>query len=235
MTSLEIYKGLTIRRKKFTGIHYSLTYRRKNNQSVSKIQIQGTTNSTIAYFITDFNMTTITTMKSLWMSLLVSILMAFFTSTIITTSQVWSFQIPFGSTPYITKSRMTDPSSQISPFDHHHHHNNNNHRHHCKRPDRVAVYLAGSNDVDNSDNNNNDSDDDGWETDPSTVSTTDMQRQPSPSVPSMQPVSATDRNDDGDLFIPIFTLVSISGLLGAYGYEMIRLYSRGELYLPFLH
>jgi hypothetical protein len=173
------------------------------------------------YFITDFNMTTITAIKSPWMSLLVSILMAFFTSTIITTVQVWSFQIPFGSTPYITKSRMTDPSSQISSFDHHHHHNNNNnnsnnnHRHHCERPDRVAVYLAGSNDVDNS-NNNNDSDDDGWETDPSTVST-------------------TDRNDDDDLFIPIFALVSISGLLGAYGYEMIRLYLRGELYLPFLH
>ena len=189
----------------------------------------------VMYFITDFNMTTITAMKSPWTSLLVSILTAFFASTIITTVQVWSFQIPFGSTPYITKSRMTDPSSQISPFDHHHHHHhNNNHRHHWERPDRVVVYLAGSNVVDNS-NNNNDSDDDGWETDPSTVSTTDMQRQPSPSVPSMQPVSATDRNDDGDLFIPIFTLVSISGLLGAYGYEMIRLYLRGELYLPFLH
>ena len=40
---------------------------------------------------------------------------------------------------------------------------------------------------------------------------------------------------DDDLFIPIFALVSIGGLLGAYGYEMIRLYSRGELYLPFLH
>ena len=99
----------------------------------------------------------------------------------------------------------------------------------------MTVYLAGSNDMGNSNSNNNDSDDDGWETDPSTVSTTDMQRQPSPTVPSMHPVPATDRDDDGDLFIPIFTLVSISGLLGAYGYEMIRLYLRGELYLPFLH
>mmetsp|Transcript_8871 Transcript_8871/g.24570 ORF Transcript_8871/g.24570 Transcript_8871/m.24570 type:complete len:173 (-) Transcript_8871:220-738(-) len=36
-----------------------------------------------------------------------------------------------------------------------------------------------------------------------------------------------------DLFIPIFALVSLAGLFGAYGYEMMRLFSRGELYLPF--
>ena len=35
-----------------------------------------------------------------------------------------------------------------------------------------------------------------------------------------------------DLFIPIFALVSLGGLFGSYGYEMLRLYSRGELYLP---
>lgn len=35
-----------------------------------------------------------------------------------------------------------------------------------------------------------------------------------------------------DLFIPVFALVSLAGLFGAYGYEMLRLYSRGELYLP---
>lgn len=35
-----------------------------------------------------------------------------------------------------------------------------------------------------------------------------------------------------DLFIPIFTAISLAGLFGAYGYEMIRLYNRGELYLP---
>lgn len=35
-----------------------------------------------------------------------------------------------------------------------------------------------------------------------------------------------------DLFIPIFALVSLAGLFGSYGYEMLRLYSRGELYLP---
>mmetsp|Transcript_20622 Transcript_20622/g.31314 ORF Transcript_20622/g.31314 Transcript_20622/m.31314 type:complete len:162 (-) Transcript_20622:151-636(-) len=35
-----------------------------------------------------------------------------------------------------------------------------------------------------------------------------------------------------DLFIPILSVVSLAGLFGAYGYEMLRLYSRGELYLP---
>lgn len=39
-------------------------------------------------------------------------------------------------------------------------------------------------------------------------------------------------NGERDLFIPIFTLVSVIGFGGLYGYEMLRLYSRGELYLP---
>jgi len=41
--------------------------------------------------------------------------------------------------------------------------------------------------------------------------------------------------EERDLFIPIFAVVSLAGLLGAYGYEMVRLYLRGELYLPFLN
>jgi hypothetical protein len=36
-----------------------------------------------------------------------------------------------------------------------------------------------------------------------------------------------------DLFIPIMAVVSLAGLFGAYGYETLRLASRGELYLPF--
>ena len=46
--------------------------------------------------------------------------------------------------------------------------------------------------------------------------------------------SGATRNDSGDrdLFIPIFTLVSVIGFTGLYGYEMLRLYSRGELYIP---
>lgn len=38
-----------------------------------------------------------------------------------------------------------------------------------------------------------------------------------------------------DLFIPIFALISLGGLVGAYGYEMLRLFLRGELYLPYIH
>lgn len=50
--------------------------------------------------------------------------------------------------------------------------------------------------------------------------------------------TATPANDrttgsERDWFIPIFTLVAIAGFLGAYGYETMRLYARGELYLPF--
>ena len=37
---------------------------------------------------------------------------------------------------------------------------------------------------------------------------------------------------DRDLFIPIFALISLAGLFGTYAYEMIRLYTRGELFLP---
>ena len=43
---------------------------------------------------------------------------------------------------------------------------------------------------------------------------------------------AIDEPPERDLFIPIFALVSLAGLFGSYGYEMLRLYSRGELYLP---
>jgi hypothetical protein len=42
----------------------------------------------------------------------------------------------------------------------------------------------------------------------------------------------SNNREEKDLFIPIFTLVSVIGFTGLYGYEMLRLYSRGELYLP---
>jgi len=35
-----------------------------------------------------------------------------------------------------------------------------------------------------------------------------------------------------DLFIPIVTLISVIGFTSLYGYEMLRLYLNGELYLP---
>lgn len=41
--------------------------------------------------------------------------------------------------------------------------------------------------------------------------------------------------EESDLFIPIFSLVALAGLVGAYGYEMLRLFLRGKLYLPYIH
>mmetsp|Transcript_15943 Transcript_15943/g.20239 ORF Transcript_15943/g.20239 Transcript_15943/m.20239 type:complete len:217 (-) Transcript_15943:279-929(-) len=56
------------------------------------------------------------------------------------------------------------------------------------------------------------------------------------STSNSSPSSFSQGNDgtevERDLFIPIFAVVSLLGLFGAYGYEMLRLYSRGELYLP---
>ena len=46
---------------------------------------------------------------------------------------------------------------------------------------------------------------------------------------------AKTTKEERDLFIPIFTLVSIVGFAGLYAYELLRLYFAGELYLPFLH
>ena len=51
----------------------------------------------------------------------------------------------------------------------------------------------------------------------------------SPSPSSMN----TSEPPERDLFIPIMAVVSLAGLFGAYGYETLRLASRGELYLPF--
>ena len=47
-----------------------------------------------------------------------------------------------------------------------------------------------------------------------------------------KPLQSVPKEPERDLFIPIFALVSLAGLFGAYGYEMMRLASRGELYLP---
>jgi hypothetical protein len=44
--------------------------------------------------------------------------------------------------------------------------------------------------------------------------------------------SSNNQEPERDLFIPIFALVSILGFASLYGYEMLRLASRGELYLP---
>ena len=47
--------------------------------------------------------------------------------------------------------------------------------------------------------------------------------------------STGSQEQERDLFIPIFTLVSLIGFFGAYAYESFRLYSLGELYLPWEH
>ena len=59
-----------------------------------------------------------------------------------------------------------------------------------------------------------------------------QQEQKTASSSVQQQSSNTASPAERDLFIPIFAIVSLVGLFGAYGYEMVRLYSRGELYLP---
>ena len=77
--------------------------------------------------------------------------------------------------------------------------------------------------------------DDGWDSGSDNVVAKAQPPTEQPTTVPQQPKQQSQHLNRDDLFIPIFTLVSISGLLGAYGYEMIRLYIRGELYLPFLH
>lgn len=69
------------------------------------------------------------------------------------------------------------------------------------------------------DNNNNENDDD-WGTDDDDISQQTF----------LAPKS--DEEVERDYVIPIFAIVSLAGLFGTYAYEIIRLWSRGELYLP---
>mmetsp|Transcript_9035 Transcript_9035/g.12860 ORF Transcript_9035/g.12860 Transcript_9035/m.12860 type:complete len:168 (-) Transcript_9035:688-1191(-) len=73
------------------------------------------------------------------------------------------------------------------------------------------------------DNNVIPDEDDGWDSEKS-----DKIRE----IKSLTKKNVQENVNEPDLFIPIFSLVSLFGLFGAYGYEMLRLYSRGELYLP---
>eukprot|EP00531_Pseudo-nitzschia_arenysensis_P003212 CAMPEP_0116127448 /NCGR_PEP_ID=MMETSP0329-20121206/6845_1 /TAXON_ID=697910 /ORGANISM="Pseudo-nitzschia arenysensis, Strain B593" /LENGTH=110 /DNA_ID=CAMNT_0003621547 /DNA_START=314 /DNA_END=647 /DNA_ORIENTATION=+ len=90
-----------------------------------------------------------------------------------------------------------------------------------------------------------DDDDDGWGS-PAAVGESSFDRdqkvrelqslkeEASNKVASPSPSSReTSEPPERDLFIPIMAIVSLAGLFGAYGYEMLRLASRGELYLPF--
>ena len=98
---------------------------------------------------------------------------------------------------------------------------------------------------------NQQGDDDGWGEEPSkitsepvlTSSESDMISK-SKELQRLQNDISAKRNDkvnssplrgggeERDLFIPIFSLIAVIGFTGLYGYEMLRLYSRGELYLP---
>mmetsp|Transcript_10996 Transcript_10996/g.25997 ORF Transcript_10996/g.25997 Transcript_10996/m.25997 type:complete len:167 (+) Transcript_10996:93-593(+) len=91
-----------------------------------------------------------------------------------------------------------------------------------------------------------DDEDDGWGTSTdgasSSVESTDrklselrsLQEQASNKAQQQQQqVSGTTEEPERDMFIPIMAVVSLAGLFGAYGYETLRLASRGELYLPF--
>jgi hypothetical protein len=88
----------------------------------------------------------------------------------------------------------------------------------------------------------NDDEDDGWGNDDdndngSSPATAQKGNQPTSNSEERSRAVTEKRSapEERDLFIPIFSLVSLAGLFGSYGYEMLRLYSRGELYLPWDH
>ena len=120
-------------------------------------------------------------------------------------------------------------------------------------PSRVHVVLQSSNAIQqsalrklflsdiNEDGNDSGDDDDGWGSNNSLETKAEelrqLQQQRSLNTSKMKPATTKQTRVQGegverDLFIPIFALVSLAGLFGAYGYEMVRLASRGELYLP---
>ena len=84
--------------------------------------------------------------------------------------------------------------------------------------------------------------DDGWEND---ESLDDVRIEKNSKLETLEelrtersPATSDSKNDiraepERDLFIPIFVGVAITGFVGAYAYESLRLYARGELYLPF--
>jgi hypothetical protein len=101
----------------------------------------------------------------------------------------------------------------------------------------LPTYLYMSSDDDSDD----DDDDDGWGDESSSGSSSSLEEK-AQELRELQQASSARRSPaqgpsttdepERDLIIPIFALVSIIGLFGSYGYEMVRLASRGELYLP---
>ena len=93
-------------------------------------------------------------------------------------------------------------------------------RHFSTRLTWVTSSLANSREGDNV--NDDDDDDDGWGNG-LPVETQPLEKR------------GTTVEPERDLFIPTFAIISIAGLLGSYGYEMLRLQANGELYLPWTH
>ena len=84
--------------------------------------------------------------------------------------------------------------------------------------------------IDDQSNESND-EDDGWDDDSSNDETTSTTT-PYTSPTQLSSNSQQQQEPERDMFIPIFALVSVTGLFGAYAYETLRLASKGELYLP---
>ena len=92
--------------------------------------------------------------------------------------------------------------------------------------------------------NDEEEEDDGWGTTTSSTTETDrklnelrsLREEASNKAQGVTPSSSStsfEEPPERDMFIPIMAVVSLLGLFGAYGYETLRLASRGELYLPF--
>jgi len=97
---------------------------------------------------------------------------------------------------------------------------------------RCLLYMTAI-DEDNID----DESDDGWGTplslEDKTIELRKLQEERRGVSANLESLDQQRTNEsERDLFIPVFSLVAIAGLFGSYGYEMLRLYSRGELYLP---
>lgn len=114
--------------------------------------------------------------------------------------------------------------------------------------ERVLFLQATPKDSNGEDNTDGEDEDDGWGTTTTftTSRTTDTnkaileslkseraQKSSSSSSSSMkQSSSSSIDKPERDLFIPIVTMISVIGFSGLYGYETLRLYLNGELYLP---
>jgi hypothetical protein len=105
----------------------------------------------------------------------------------------------------------------------------------CSRETAVQLFLSSKDDDNNNNEDDNNDDDNGWDetkdsgiqtADRTTIASLQKQQQQQDGLKRKKP------EPEPDLFIPIFTLVSIVGFVGAYGYETLRLALRGELYLP---